>query len=284
MVGALAVVAAALVAVQLAGASPASAVTGIQKVTGPVSATDSQPSKTVRADCPAGTRVIGGGGWAFNVTTVDQAKVALTAMEPVHPASGPDSYVVSGQSVNPSTNSGWWLQAYAICAAPIPGMHIVSATSAAKAVDQDVFCPAHEAPFGGGGRVNNPANHVSLQGVGPNGGRIFTLAMPDTASYTGTWSITSYAVCGRPPVGYEKVQTKSTSPATDPVHVAVTFCSAGKLVHSAFAGIEGPTRPGLAISAAFPSNALNLVQAVAVDTASPGVAWRPVVSMALCAN
>jgi len=59
LAGTLAVTVGTLVAVQVAGASPAGAVTGIEKIKGKVSPTDSQPSKTVHAVCPVGKRVLG---------------------------------------------------------------------------------------------------------------------------------------------------------------------------------------------------------------------------------
>jgi len=59
LAGTLAVTVGTLVAVQVAGASPAGAVPGIEKIQGKVSPTDSQPSKTVRAVCPVGKRVLG---------------------------------------------------------------------------------------------------------------------------------------------------------------------------------------------------------------------------------
>ena len=82
LTSALVVMTFTLVGTQLAGAAPAGAVTGIQKVTGAVSPTDSQSSKTAPpALCPSGKRVIGGGGWVFT-TAVGANTVGLTELRP----------------------------------------------------------------------------------------------------------------------------------------------------------------------------------------------------------
>jgi hypothetical protein len=106
LAGALAAVAGALVAVQVLGASPAGAVPGLQKITGLTSANDSVPVKTVHADCPAGQRVLGGGGWIFT-GGADADKVGLTELRPVHPVSGVDQYVVTAEEVTPNITSNW---------------------------------------------------------------------------------------------------------------------------------------------------------------------------------
>jgi hypothetical protein len=286
LVAALVLIAGALIAVQLAAAKPAAAVPGLIRIQGDVSATDPAPAKTVRANCPAGLRVVGGGGWAFNTTRVDEAKVALTALVPVHPATGVDYYEVSGQAVNRSTNSNWWLQAWALCANPIDGLSIQPVTSGAKAADVQAICPAGQAPIGGGGRVNTPAGHVSLQGVSANGARVVTWAAPDTAAYTGTWTLTSYAICARPLAGANDVQAKSTGAADAPVKAVTNFsgCAPGTRVHGVFGGIERPTRPGLVLSKFFPEGSLNSVGIGASDTQSPVTDWRPVVALSHCAN
>ena len=77
LAGAVGLLVAAQVGRQLATGGPAAAVTGVEKVTGEVSAVDSQQTHTSRAVCPTGKFVIGGGGWAFSVAASDSAKVTL---------------------------------------------------------------------------------------------------------------------------------------------------------------------------------------------------------------
>jgi hypothetical protein len=259
-----AAVAGALVAVQLAGAAPAGAVPGIQKVTGPVSANDSKPSKTDHADCPVGTRVLGGGGWAFP-TTADIDKVGLTELRPVHPASGRDSYVVTAQEITPNITTNWSVQAYAICASPVSGLNIVSSVS--NAFDEGgVVCPAGQKVLGSGGRVDNPANHVKLQMETPlSSGVEVAVAATDSSLGvpTGEWTVTSFAVCAPAPPGYQLVFAPSMTTQSESEKPALVTCPAGTRVHGAAAStaappfIGGPV--GVALQKAYPNNALDQV-------------------------
>jgi len=286
LVGVLVATTGATAAVQLAGASAASAVTGLIKVNGTTSAIDSQPSKTVHADCPTGTRVIGGGGWTNAVASADAAKVALVELQPVHPASGLDTYEVTAQSVTPNITTNWWVQAYAICASPVSGMHIVTQTSPIDTLAADSWCPTGEQPLGGGGKVNNPANHVALVGVTPlsTGGKITAEIRTDTPGYTGTWTVTSYAVCAPTPPGYQVVFALSTGGPSDTTKVATITCPAGKRVHGAGATVRSGAPTGLGLQVMYPFNALDEVEASAVETTPTDVDWQPIVAVAICAN
>jgi hypothetical protein len=285
LAGAVLATTGALVGVQLVGVPAANAVTGLVKVNGQTSPIDSQPTKTARANCPAGTRVIGGGGWVNPMTTADTAKVVLVELQPVHPATGPDFYVATGQEVTPNITSNWWVQAYAICASPVSGMHTVTQTSTVGAFAAHSLCPPGENPLGGGGRVNNPANHVALVMVTPfaDGGRIVAEAMPDSPSYTGVFTVTSYAVCAPTPPGYEIAFKPSVGLPNDTTKVQFARCPAGKRVHSAAAAIRADVPTGVGLQVAYPSNALDEVEAVAVRTSPAPFDWNPVVAVAICA-
>jgi hypothetical protein len=282
----LAAMAGAAVAVQVAGAAAAhAAVTGVQQVTGPLSAVDSQPSKTVKATCPAGKQVIGGGGWVNATVTADSTKVTLVEMQPVHPASGADFYEVTGQEVTPNITTNWWVQAFAMCADPVPGLHIVTFTSSVNAFRADSFCAPGEVSIGGGGRVNNPANHVALSGVFPlTTDRFSAAVLPDSAGFAGTWTVTSYAVCAPPPAGYEIAFKNSTGAGTDPTKVALVNCPAGKHVLSPAATTKVQAPPGVALQVVFPSPALDQVEGVAAATHPIAVDWQPVAAVAICAS
>ena len=81
-------------------------------------------AKTARAQCPAGTRVIGGGGRVNG-----GQHVPITRQQPVHGTV--DTFEVSAIEDQTGTTQSWSVQAYAICSVPLPGLEIVSATSAA---------------------------------------------------------------------------------------------------------------------------------------------------------
>ena len=285
VVAALAVTTGTLVMV--AGASPAGAVTGIQKFTGPLSPTDSQPSKTVHANCPVGMRVIGGGGWAFPAAA-DTDKVGLTELRPVHPASGQDSYEVTAQELTPNVNTAWSVQAYAICANPVSGLNIVTSVSNPFA-EVDAFCPVGQKVLGSGGQVNNPANHVALDFVSPfaAGDRVRVAASDDQPGSASVWTVTSFAVCAPAPPGYQVVFAPSTQNQSEPQKAAFVACPAGTRVHGAAAGVVASSvgQGGLVLQAVFPFNALDRVEAFAVETNpnTNNTNWD-VRAVAICAN
>lgn len=82
------------------------------------SAVDSVSPKTAVVACPAGERVVGGGGWIFATTAGDYGKLVLTGLEAVH-SGKVDKYIVTAKEVDPGVTGAWWLVAYAFCA-PAP--------------------------------------------------------------------------------------------------------------------------------------------------------------------
>lgn len=285
LAGALTAAAGVLVVMQ---ASPAGAVPGLQKFQGAVSANDSTPVKTVHADCPAGLRVLGGGGWIFT-SGPDADKVGLTELRPVHPQSGVDQYVVTGEEVTPNITSNWSVQAFVICASPISGLSIVANTGFAFD-ETDAFCPAGQVVLGSGGRVNNSAGHVKLVATTPfqAGDRVRTAAVSDDSGATNEWTVTSYAVCAPRPAGYQVVFARSNLRTSEPEKLAIVACPAGTSVHGAAAialtlensGLAD-TR-GLALQLIYPFNALDQVQAFAVETNPVSITWEVRV-VAICA-
>lgn len=284
--GALAVATGALVALQLATAAPAGAVAGIHKVTGPISTTDSQQTKIATATCPVGERVLGGGGWAFPSASADATRVALIELRPVHPPLGQDFYRAIAQESAPGIASTWSVQAYAICARPVPGMHVVSVTGPVTASAADAWCPAGEDPLGGGGSIGNAGGQVGLGSMTPRstGDVISVVALPYPGSHD-AFTVTAYAVCAPTPPGYEVSYAFSTGPPSDDVKVAFASCPAGTSVH----GAAGTVRffpdppPGVALQVVFPNNALTQVEAAAVETTVTTQDWQPVVAVAICA-
>jgi hypothetical protein len=279
----LAVTTGALVGLQMAGAAPAGAVTGIHKVTGTESPSNSQPAKTAPpALCPVGERVIGGGGWVFPASA-DADRVALTELRPVHPVSGQDSYVASAAEITPNISSSWSIQAFAICAGPVSGLNIVTSVSNPFA-ETDAFCPLGQSVLGSGARVNNAGNHTKLVSATPflAGDRVRAAAADDGSASVGQWTVTAYAVCAPTPAGYQVVFAPSATNRSEPEKVAFVSCPAGTRVHGA-AAIIVPSGPGLALQVAYPFNALDKVEAFAVET-QPNTGNWDVRAVAICAT
>ena len=197
--------------VQVAFASAASAAPS--GVVSAASATDSVARKSAVATCPAGTRVFGGGGDIVG----GAHEVALTGLRPVSTVvSGRyvDSFVATAEEDDTGYAANWTVYAYAICGANLPGLIIQSgrtaATPGADRADASASCPSGTAPLGFGAEITGGNGNVVLNlvlgnyTVGPYGtpnGFATAAAFVDQSGYTGSWSLTSYAVCAAPPPG-----------------------------------------------------------------------------------
>jgi hypothetical protein len=292
LAGTAALILAAQAGVQLAAAGPAAAVTGIEKVTSPLSPVDSQQTHTARAECPAGKWVVGGGGWAFAVAAADSAKVTLIQLRPDHRTDGSrDSYVASGSETTTAMTGDWWVQAYAICAAPsgLSGYTVATAhtpvTSSPPSAEAQAVCGTKRA-IGGGARIVNPGREVGLLISRASGtGDIFRAgAHEDANGYSGNWGVDAYAVCVNPPAGYQVVTTASTASDSEAEKIAFANCPAGKRVHGAGAAITNTAPGGVSLQVVYPSSSLGQVEAFAVENTPVSQDWDFIVAQAICAS
>jgi hypothetical protein len=284
VVGAVAVVVALPVAWQVPDRGVASAATvPAATVVSQVTPFDSNSPKTVTASCPAGKRVIGGGG------RINGAQhVVLTRLQPVHDSTGatPDRYVVAASEDQIGFAGTWALQAYAICADPLPGLQIVSAISAAGSEPfqgVSASCPAGKLAVGAGGRINSGGGQVALstQAEGSSFSTRTTAAgMEDPDGFAGTWSVTAFAVCVTPTsvLDLRIVKVQSASDATN-IKSAVALCPAGKRVTG---GTAFSSVPGVVQSVAPDGNRLQ-IQGIARNDSVVGGVWDLTV-VALCAS
>ena len=230
--------------VQSVTAATTSAVTGVEVVRSRIPPGTSADGKVIFAYCPEGKRVIGGGGRVYDGNS---GKVMLTRLQPIHPAEGPDRFEV--HAVEPDTGfSGLWtLQAFAICAnaTQLPGLEIVSSTT--RPATSSTFkatalpCPGTKQVIGTGAGIENGGRQVGLQLSRASGPRDIAraTAREDANGYSGSWALTSYAVCANP---VRDATTEAYVDVTAPPTTNV-FCPLGTRVHGAGGG--GPlTDPG----------------------------------------
>jgi hypothetical protein len=291
LAGAAAMLVAAQVGMQLATGGPAAAVTGVEKVTGDVSAVDSQQTHTSRAVCPTGKFVIGGGGWAFSVAANDSAKVTLVEMRPEHSTNGGrDAYVVTGSETTAAMTGDWWVQAYAICASPsgLSGYELRSTTNGVVSSPAELATAAGcsttgKRVLGGGARITNPGRDVALQTVRASGpGDIFRAsAHEDATGYSDNWTVDAYAICVNTPSGYQVVMTPSALGDSESEKSAFAQCPAGKRVHGAGAATSNVA--GVSLQVVYPYNGLDEVQAFAVENTPVSQDWDFIVAQAICA-
>jgi hypothetical protein len=157
--------------------------------------------------------VYGGGGDIVN----GGHEVALTGLKPVSTLVNgqyQDSFVATAEEDDTGYSSTWSVYSYALCGPTLSGLTIKQATLAASPgsdrVEVSASCPSGTAPIGIGAVTNNGNGNVVLNLLlanytqGPYGtpsGWSQARAFIDESGYTGSWSLTSYAVCAAPPPG-----------------------------------------------------------------------------------
>ena len=230
-----------LLAATVVVAPAALAVPGLQLISAG-STYDSSASKRVRAVCPAGRQVVGVAASILN----GQGQAILTGYRPVDGGSFSYADVAAREDITGYAGS-WSLTAYAICAMPVPGWQIVSATNVPASPSNAAVvatCPAGKRPLGFGGWIDNPgAGQVILNATYVVSSDTATGAegVEDEAGFAGIWSVSAYAICATPVPGREVVTGEfpsasmdSSSPKSFPLR-----CPAGKSVHGIGARING---------------------------------------------
>jgi hypothetical protein len=216
-----------LVGFALAAGAPAGAAS-LPKVTGvwrydAQSASDSLTPKRTTAVCPAGQVVLGGGARISKPGGPDSPddgitnKVALTQMEPFRSnGTGRYGYAVRAAEIAGGTTHDWYLTAFAICADPVDGYHIVihhSDGGLSSATDRQSIaaCPNGQRVLGSGARINTfPLDDQHQQGLGLQvvrasgpGDIVRTEATEQAAGYADSWELLAFAVCASTPQGYQ---------------------------------------------------------------------------------
>jgi len=191
------------------------------------SSTDSTARKSATAFCPAGTRVYGGGGDIVG----GGHEVALTGLRPVSTfVNGKfvDSFVATAEEDDTGYSGNWSVYAYAICGYAEPSMSIqqgqLAASPGSDRQSASASCPSGTAPIGLGAEITGGNGNVVLNTVlgnyttnayGLPTGSAWATGFVDESGFSGSWSITSYAVCAAPPPGLTYKFADSALDSTD---------------------------------------------------------------------
>lgn len=193
---------------------------------------DSNVYKSVRLFCPPGTVVIGG---SFDLQGAEGA-IVLDDFIP----SPTDLLVGAGEIVGPGepsdgTPASWQVVALAVCASPPPGYSIVTQTSDfSRAADRTVgaLCPPGTRRLGAGASLSNGWGQVSISELWMNNGangQTAVVARSDADGYSGSWSVTAYAICADPLPGW--IVTVANSATDSQSHKSeATGCLSGQAV------------------------------------------------------
>jgi hypothetical protein len=208
-------------------ASPASAaVPGLQIVSA-TSATNSI-DKSITATCPVGKNVIGTGAelnGALGDVVIDEIIPTATT-------------VTATGFENGASARNWNIRAYAICANPLPGLQIVSATSANNSVNKSITarCPAGKSVTGTGAELTGALGDVAIDEIIPSLTSVLATGFENGASAR-NWNIRAYAICANPLPG---LQIVSATSANNSVNKSITAtCPAGKVVTGTGAELTG---------------------------------------------
>jgi|tagenome__1003787_1003787.scaffolds.fasta_scaffold20850077_2 hypothetical protein len=278
----------ATAAVALAVASPARAVTGLISPLA-YSTHAAATKKTAISYCPASERVVGGGG---DIETDDpmhaRRDLVLTQMEPVHPLSGPDYYIVSGEEAGDKAHGDWWVRAIARCAQPVAGQHIViaSTTLSSPAYGYQTAkptCPHGERVLGGGAWIVLPtAGHIGITEMEASaaGDLVYAEANEDASGYSGDWNVTGFAVCAPEPDGYT-IATGETA-GDSWTELSEAYCIYPRQVLGSGGQVTPWAAGDVMLTAAEPWGGERVVSATGVENTATSSTWS-IRSQAICA-
>jgi hypothetical protein len=192
------------------GAPAAAAVPGAEFVWPERPPATSEPVKSAAASCPAGKRTIG----AFAFTSGNTGDVVITTLLPTSTA-----VIAIAREDQDGTTDDWQLHVQLICADPLPGLMIVSTSSADNSVDKQVTatCPAGRRLLTAGWHLLDSGGEVFLNQVAQSAAldRVSVTGMEDQDGLAGDWRLATYAVCADPLPGLELRTAVSPTDSSD---------------------------------------------------------------------
>jgi hypothetical protein len=271
-------------------ASPAMAVPGITDVTDDTASFNFGPAsnKTETATCPAGTRVVGGGGGLLGGQVADG--LVITQMQPVRPLYGEDFYRVTVNDPSGAVDD-WGVRATAICAPELDDMSMAFGYSTASSSSTQLataVCPTGRKVVGNGGTVYNAAGQAGLQVMraSTDGARVYAQAHEDADGYSGDWYVFAWAVCATAPAGYEIVMAESPQRDSETTKNVRAECPGSKTLLSAGAatGFSAPAQVALQFAHAYGGPTSGTADGYAAENEPTFVDWDFIVAQAICAT
>jgi len=230
---AVAALAVSAVAVAFGPATPALADPAGLVVEGETSVSNSS-DKTIKANCPSGKVVTGGGGYL----TLSQSAEAYVGLDRLEPAADGSGFTATMREAKPYANN-WMVTALALCAPAPAGWQVLSNTGAnLQEYVTTPSCGAGKNVIGLGGRINGGSGDVILDDVTPSFD-LKTVTVRGVAVPGGvdvTWTVTAFAVCANTPPGLERVALVGAY-HSDPEDVKIKSCPVGKALYGVGAAI-----------------------------------------------
>jgi hypothetical protein len=172
-------------------------VPGIVRADSNPTSLDTFSVKTATAQCLPGKQVVGAGGEISG----GLGEVTMTRLEP---DPGLSRVTVRAEELDGLSARNWQVEAYAMCATPIPGSHLVKAERfSAGSPDTSVTatCPAGEKVLGTGGGISNQSGvgSVVLSGLSYESSAIAKVRAQETPVGTASnWRVEALTICAPP--------------------------------------------------------------------------------------
>jgi hypothetical protein len=213
----------------VSAASAAAALPGLVPISAET-AFDSQAFKPQRVFCPPGLQVVGGSYELIGA----EGSVVLDDFIP----SADNLLVSAGEIVGPGeksdgTTANWKIRATAMCANPLPGYSIqITRSDFTRTTSQSAraFCPAGTSLVSGGTELSNGFGQVSTVMLDLANTSVEAVGRTDTDGYSGSWSISAYAICANHLPGWsvprqlspvDVFQSRSETAVCSPGQVAI---------------------------------------------------------------
>jgi hypothetical protein len=223
-------------------AAPAHAANGIVVVNS-ISPSNSVSAKVEFVPCPAGTKVLGGGGQLVNGAN----RVHFSTLKPDGDANG---FWAGAAEIRPGDYASTWrIRAYAICGPALAGLQYLTTESVVNSNatrQQQAVCPVGKRMISAGAEIYDEFEYVVLDDVEVlsdlRTANVWAIEREVGTTYS--WSLVAHAVCANSSAvaGYQRVEVSSTS-TTGAKSITLT-CPAGKTLYStgfAQAGSGGHT-------------------------------------------
>lgn len=193
----------------LAVAPPASAAVPGDELIVSSSGRTSHHTRIGAASCPSGKQVIG----AFAYPRGNRRDVLISALVP-----SATSVVAIANEDEDGTDDEWGLIVEAVCALPVPGHTIVTASSDTTSSNKQVraTCPPGKKLLTAGWNTRGAGQvHVNQVAQSPDLSSVAVTGMEDPDGYAGDWRLTTYAVCSDPLPGQEMRSVTSVVDQSD---------------------------------------------------------------------
>ncbi|MEV0325434.1 hypothetical protein AB0H63_03155 [Micromonospora echinospora] len=217
----------------VAPASPASAaVPGLMRISA-TSTLTSNNYQTATAVCPVGKVLLSGG---YEIVGAS-GEVTVDDFRPNGgPTTAPTAVTVGAYEIDEYPDV-WMVQAFAVCANPVPGLVRISATNGGDSSDVHstiATCPTGKQLTGAAFEMQEVVGKATVDDLRPNGTSTTAPTAVDVRAYeadpfSGPWSLTAYAICANPLPGLVQITTSSTS-GSDDFRSATANCPASKVL------------------------------------------------------